>query len=228
MGWDNPDPQAAVRAVLLDGRAQFTRRLLYGDVIGAREILFRVLDVAPPSRIYFEVVQAALYDIGRRWEQGDVSIAQEHLATRIADVVMVDLAPSLPREEPRGRVAIVACAAHELHDIGSRIVADFLAADGWIVLSLGAMTPSGALAELAAARRADVVALSVTMADHLPDLARASMHLRALPQQPFLAAGGLAFAGRDAGVDLDLDLVADTPDALVRVLRERFPGGPGR
>ena len=177
MGSDNPDPQAAVRTALLDGRAQFTRRLLYGDAIGAREVMSRVLDVAPPSRIYFEVVQAALYDIGRRWERGEVSVAQEHLATRIADVVMVDLAPSLPREEPRGRVAIVACAAHELHDIGSRIVADFLAADGWVVLSLGAMTPSGALAELAAARRADVVALSATMADHLPDLARASMQL---------------------------------------------------
>ncbi len=195
--------------------------------MGARAVVLRTLHVAPPTRIYFEVVQAALYDIGRSWERGETSVAQEHLATHVAEVVMVDLAPSLPREEPHGRVAIVACAAHELHDIGSRIVADFLAADGWIVLALGAMTPSGALAELAAARRADVVALSVTMTEHLPDVARASVHLRALPQRPFLAAGGMAFDGKDAGADLDLDLVTEAPDALVRVLRERLLGGAG-
>lgn len=61
------------------------------------------------------------------------------------------------------------------------------------------------------------------MPEHLQDLVAAIEHLRALPHRPFLAAGGRAFEGKDAGRELDIDLIADVPDALVRVLRERCP-----
>ena len=63
----------------------------------------------------------------------------------------------------RGRSALVACAEGELHALGGRMVADFLDADGWDVLFVGALSPVERAGQYAAERGVDVVALSASL-----------------------------------------------------------------
>ena len=159
--------------------------------------------LTPPRRtgddvrsVYLEVLQPALYEIGRRWEEAEISIAQEHLATATTQSLMARLAERLDAgTDRRGRTRLVACAEGELHSLGGRMVADFLDADGWDVLFVGALSPVGALAEMAAERGVDVVALSASLSERLPEVAAAVRALRALDPRPLIAVGGQAFAG---------------------------------
>jgi MerR family transcriptional regulator, light-induced transcriptional regulator len=74
------------------------------------------------------------------------------------------------------------------------MVADFLDADGWDVLFLGALSPSTAVADLARSQAVDVVALSAALPARVPELANAVRVLRALEPAPVIAVGGLASA----------------------------------
>jgi methanogenic corrinoid protein MtbC1 len=174
--------------------------------------------------LYLEVLQPALYEIGRRWQEAEISVAQEHLATATTQSLMARLAGRLDgRATRRDRRALVACAEGELHSIGVRMVADFLEADGWEVLFVGALSPAGAVAEMAAAQRVDLVALSAALAQRVPEIATAVSALRALETVPVIAVGGQAFGG-DATLALatGADLYASNADEFVRELAILF------
>ena len=130
--------------------------------------------------LYLQVLQPALYEIGRRWEEAEISIAQEHLATATTQSLMARLAERLGTavaaartQRARGRAPRASCTRS-----ACRMVADFLEADGWDVLFVGALSPVGALAEMAADRGVDVVALSASLSERLPEVDAAVRALR--------------------------------------------------
>lgn len=214
---------AAAADALGDLRERCVERLIAGDAREARALVDEALERAPAAVVYRELLTEALYEVGRRWQHGEIGVGEEHLATGICEHVLPDLAARLPRAARRGRTAVVACAPWELHALGSRVVADFLDAGGWDVLSLGALVPAGVLVELTLARAADVVALSATTARSAEELEDVCARLARLPEAPFVAVGGQAFhdgadVGRMAGAERVL-----APEALVELLAERFP-----
>jgi methanogenic corrinoid protein MtbC1 len=191
-----------------DIRTRYVDAVVAGD-LAAAERLIEGVDV---RTLYLEVLQPALYEIGRRWEEAEISVAQEHLATATTQSLMARLAERLDGGPRRDRRALVACAEGELHSIGVRMVADFLEADGWDVLFVGALSPPVAVAELAAAQAVDVVALSAALPQRLPEIARAVEALRALETVPVIAVGGQAFGGdADVAIRTGADIYA--PDA---------------
>ena len=206
-------------------RERYVEALVDGDPAAAARILEAAADGADVRSLYLHVLQPALYEIGRRWADAEISIAQEHLATAMTQSLMARLAERLGTDLAgrRGRKALVACAEGELHVLGVRMVADFLDADGWDVLFVGELSPASSVAELAASHRVDVVALSAALSARLPEVATAVDALRALDPAPLVAVGGQAFGG-DAAVALrtGADLYATDAGALVRALEERF------
>ena len=215
----------AVRG-LTELREQYVQALVDADLAPARDLVGDAAAYRTPVRdLYLEVLQPALYDVGRRWECGELSVAQEHLATATTETLMVRLseglaAPGTPR---RDRVAIVACVDGELHALGGRMVADFLAADGWKVLYLGAVTPAEDLADLAQQRGASVVALSAALTDRLDRVRTAVDALRRVDPPPFVIAGGQAFQGDEARArETGVDAYVTGPTEAVALLADRF------
>src|SRR3954454_17181457 len=153
---------------LVDTYGVYVDALLRHDEAGARSAVHEALAAGADVRsIYVEVLQPALYEIGDRWAAGRLSVAAEHHASSITARVIAQLGERM-RAEPRdGRLAVVACSPGELHELGALMLADFLEAEAWEVLRLGASLPGEALAELVAEERPDVVALSTAMADRL-------------------------------------------------------------
>ena len=196
---------------MLDLRQRYVDALVAGDLASAERL---IEDSGTDVRtLYLEVLQPALYEIGRRWEEAEISVAQEHLATATTQSLMARLAERFDGDAPRrGRRVLVACAEGELHSIGVRMVADFLDADGWDVLFVGALSPPSAVAELAAAQGVDVVALSAALPQRVPEIVRAVAALRALAKVPVIAVGGQAFGG-DAEVAIGTGADLYAPDA---------------
>lgn len=205
-------------------RERYVEQLIAGQADDAQRLVAEALRVAPTEAVYEELIAGALHEVGRRWEAGEVSVAEEHLATGICEIVLPDMAVRLPRAPRRLRTAIVACVPGELHAIGSRFVADFLEAAGWDVLHLGAMTPADSLAEMVVARGAEVVALSATTPGRTIAIEDACRRLRALPRPPLIALGGQAFPTEDEALRAGGDIFVRSPDALVAALAARYPG----
>jgi hypothetical protein len=123
-------------------------------------------------------------------------VADEHLATEITLAQMERLRGHLvPPLTPAGR-ALVACVEGEGHGIAARMLADFLLIDGWSVDYVGTNTPTADLVDLVRRRRPDLVALSVTQAEHLPALGDAAKGLRRLSRPQGLAGGSRSAAAR--------------------------------
>ena len=167
------DRNAAVRAALDDGLA---RGLSVPD-------------------LYLGVIQPAQHRVGELWQENRLTVAHEHVATAISQLVMALAYPALPRGTPNGKRALVACVDDELHDLGARMVADFFEMGGFDVRYLGANLPAESLVGLVRDEQPDLVVLSITMAFHL-DAARDTVRqLReAGGDRLRLVLGGQAFA----------------------------------
>jgi methanogenic corrinoid protein MtbC1 len=188
--------------------------LTFGAPEEARRAVLAPLEAGIPVReIYLDLLAPALYEVGRRWEHGRATVAQEHVATAIVRSIMAGLADRAPHASSRRRRIVLACTEGELHDTGLRMVGDFLEGDGWEVVYVGPATPAPALAELVERVRPDVVGLSTAIAAHLPAARDALAVLRALPAPPYLVVGGAAYLGDEAGAAASVGADAYARDA---------------
>lgn len=184
---------------------------LHDLIAGRREACRRhvaalLAEGASPRELYIELFGASLYEVGARWERGEVSVAIEHIATSITEELLALTFPHAARREPVGRKAVVSCSANEFHQIGGRIVADSLEAAGWDVLFVGSGVPDGDLASLVAREAPDLVALSVSVRANLPRLVASARAVRvACPRVPIIL-GGQGLNGNGAAFVRDLAL----------------------
>jgi methanogenic corrinoid protein MtbC1 len=120
------------------------------------------------SEFYLKVVQPAMYEIGSLWQTGEISVAEEHLATSLMNRLiastysMIETVPSHPR-----RKAVVLSSQNEYHELGARILADLLELSGWNVSYLGANTPVSEVLKHLKKNIPFLLALSVTMSFNL-------------------------------------------------------------
>lgn len=142
----------------------FAEALLAGNQCVARNIVNGKLDAGIDLiEVDVAVMQPALYEVGQRWQNNRISVAQEHLATAICQTV---LAGALLRVEPApscGQRALFACVEGNFHALGLRMVADAFELAGWESAYLGADVPNPALLGQIASTRPDVVGLSVSL-----------------------------------------------------------------
>ena len=171
--------------------------------------------------LHLKVIQPCQHEIGRLWEENRISVAQEHLATAISQLVVAHMYRHLRRSPANGKLVIVACVEGEQHDLGARMAADFLEMEGFEVRYLGANVPTDSLLAMVTQKRPDLVGLSVTTAMRLPTFRDVVGALRAKcdPKLPILASGS-AFAG-NAAQNLPEGVVAGVGNApeMVRIAR---------
>jgi MerR family transcriptional regulator, light-induced transcriptional regulator len=204
--------------------AQYLRAALAGD---RREALRVVVEdgfdrgLAVPE-LLLRVITPAQYEIGRLWQLNEISVAQEHIATAISQLVVSFLYPRIERSPRNGKWVLVACAPGELHELGARIAADFLEMDGFHVRFLGANVPSSSLAKMVRDTRPDLVVVSAATSLCFPKLREMIERLREAggPALPILV-GGSALIWASA-CDVPAGAVHAPGDAwqLIRSARE--------
>jgi MerR family transcriptional regulator, light-induced transcriptional regulator len=164
----------------------------------------------PVAALYQRVVTPAMHELGRLWEKGVITVADEHLATAITFRVLAVLRPPelieqsfQPRsDKPR---AMLAAVQGEQHALGLRMVADLLEDAGYQIAYLGADVPSVALLQAIASLSPDLLAVSATMPEsgvRLEDVVEAvsTEHPRLK-----LLIGGQASASPEAGEATPVD-----------------------
>ena len=156
--------------------------VLGGDRFGASEAVFDALAEGVPIKdIYTYVFQRAQLELGRLWQSNRITVAQEHYATAVTQMVMSQLYPHIFSSEKNGRKLVAACVGGELHEMGMRMVADFFEMETWDTHYVGANTPPSSIVDAVSRVGADVLALSATMSFHVPEVSAVIEELRADP-----------------------------------------------
>jgi MerR family transcriptional regulator, light-induced transcriptional regulator len=176
----------------------------------------------PVKDIYRNVFQKVQREVGRLWLTNQLTVAQEHFITGVTQLAMARLYEHIFSGERPERTVVVACVGSELHELGARMVADFFEMDGWGTHYLGANTPTSAVVEAVQERKADVLALSATMAYHIDEVADVIADVRSDPTTAslYVLAGGYPFdVAPDLWLRVGADGTAQDADAAVRLAR---------
>lgn len=200
-------------------RARFLDAQLRGDRKHAAKIVIDdgLSAGAPVAELYEHVLGGAQREIGRLWQENEVTVAQEHMATAIAGLVLAQLFERASMAPRNGRLVLVACVEGELHDFPARLVADTLDLAGFSVRFLGANVPIDDLLAMIADAEPDLLALSATMSFHAPSLRRTVRAVRErFGAKPVIAAGGGALEWTPSlAAELGVDVTARTGNELV-------------
>lgn len=139
------------------------------DAAGAYRVTSRALGEGMSlAALYQEVVTPAMYELGRLWEKGAITVADEHLATALTHRVLAALRPpafvdqAFEGDSSRERVMLAAVQG-EQHALGLRMVADLLEDAGYQTIYLGADVPTGALLQAIDSLTPTLLGLSATM-----------------------------------------------------------------
>jgi MerR family transcriptional regulator, light-induced transcriptional regulator len=180
--------------------SQLAKRYLQALLEGQRELASRlILDAArtgtPIRELYLFVFERSQQEIGRLWQVNQITVAHEHYCTAATQMIITQLYPYIFSGEKTGRHVMTACAVGELHEMGPRMVCDFLEMEGWNTTYLGANVPVPALLRILEERRPDLLALSATMAYHLQVVRKAISDVRRkfTGEQLRIVVGGYAF-----------------------------------
>jgi MerR family transcriptional regulator, light-induced transcriptional regulator len=151
------------------GQGAFLTLLLNGNSRGALKLVLETVhDVAGLKRFYLDLVYPVLHRIGLLWERNEISVAEEHLATAIVGRIMAALYLRFAQPEAmHGKTAVVAAGPNELHEVGARVVADFLELVGWDVRYLGGNLSAQVILSTLKQLKPVVLFLSVTSVFHL-------------------------------------------------------------
>lgn len=146
------DPVAAawVRC-LVDGR----RHEVDGRLLGARARLGAWWRVA-------DELAVALAELGRQWECGRLTVAEEHVASDALARGLARVGDALPirLDGPR---CLLACAGEDEHTLGLSLAELCLRELGWTTLWLGRRTPVAELVRLVRGGQVSMVSLSASM-----------------------------------------------------------------
>lgn len=218
--YDQPCPQRRDEAL------PYASAALRGERAGAMALLDDALArEATLSRVAVHVIQPAMYEVGRRWQENTVSVAQEHLATALSQSWMARARSMATAAPDNGGRALFTCLSGNHHVLGLRMVADAFELDGWATHCLGADTTLEALLANVRQLRPHLVGISASLPQHLRGLRDAVTGLRTElgADCPRLVVGGLAlnqFPRLAAWVGADL-LGTDAVAAVAQVTPPR-------
>ena len=170
-------------------RAAFGAAAEASDVQALARVVDQSLALGTLEDAFGNVLAPALVDVGARWARGELTVAQEHLASGAVRTALQRLLADA-RATVRG-LAVLACAPGERHEIGLLMLAVLLRADGWQVAYLGADTPFADAVALAAALSADALCFSATSAVSAEELAQ-ELGRAVLPRHLTVLVGGAA------------------------------------
>ena len=155
------------------------------DEPAAQAVLDRLVSDLSLTTVLRDAVLPFLADLGQRWEQGTVTVAQEHFASNVIRGRLAGLARGWGNGH--GPRAVLACPPGEHHDLALMAFGIVLNRTGWRIDYLGINTPIEELTGTVDARLPDLVVLAATLSETLGPL---TAQLIALAQRAPLALAG--------------------------------------
>lgn len=207
---------------MIDERARqqitpYLERALQGASHEAARVALDLLDSGvPESAVIGDLLAPAQQEVGDRWQSNELTVADEHLATGVAEVALHALAGTVTAPATAGFV-VVACAEGDWHSIAAHMYAEQLRDRGFAVAFLGASTPADHVASFVARHHPDALAISCNLPLFYAGVTRLAdaAHLHGVP---VLAGGRSLDGGPERALRIGADGWAGDLDESVKLL----------
>lgn len=172
--------------------------LIEGNREKAYEHIFNLVQSGMAVRaVYATIFEPCLKEIGRQWEVDKIDVSLEHYFSKATESLMAQLYPHIPKPKKKKGTAVLVAAGGELHEIGIKMVADYLEEAGWEVDYLGVYTPTTNLVMAIERRNADILAITASMSFNVDAAANMIRHIHSSISRKKRAirimVGGMAF-----------------------------------
>ena len=206
-------------------------RLLAGDGSGAWWLIEERLGAGmDPAEVLTGLLSPAIRSIGSRWAEGDLTVADEHRATAVAQRIIGRLGFRFGRPGHTRGTVVLTSPAGDLHMLPVAIVADLLRWRGFEVVELGANTPADALVNsLGSVDRLVAVGIASTTTGLDEEIIRTVKAVRARCPDATVLLGGSAIRSaahsRQLGADIWTGKEGSTVVEVVESCADKAPVG---
>jgi excisionase family DNA binding protein len=168
----SPRPPMKGRALSRSSATRFTELLLGGEEKEAEAFLIHAyMEGVSLVALFDKTITEALHEVGELWFRGTITVADEHLATRVVLSALQKLRSVVVPAEPTGMKAICCGIDGDLHELPVHLAEIILETEGWDTRNLGPSTPLFSLREMVTQHRPQLVCIS---ARGIADLDRAT------------------------------------------------------
>lgn len=168
--------------------------------------------------LVFSVIQPIMYEVGNKWENGELTIADEHLiAKRMEKFVSSLIKPTQIRPS---KTIILAPVEHEQHNLPLLTLELLLVEKGCNVINLSRTINILSIISFIKKMKSkpDWIFFSATMSAYINNLRMDILSLRKEFHQLQIAVGGQGFATIDPKDFTEADIVVKTDEELVEFL----------
>ncbi|MCA1850607.1 MAG: B12-binding domain-containing protein, partial [Acidobacteria bacterium] len=168
-------------------------------------------------------VTGAMDRVGELWHGGEMSVADEHLATRTTTRALEALRAAVGRKHTGSQTALCCATEAEFHELPVLCVQVLLESEGWDVKNLGAHTPFFALTDAVEKYRPHLVCVSSTIHNALDRSAREYEQFQAAVRScgARVVLGGEGFRDEAVRRRFPADLHAENFSQLLEFIRVR-------
>lgn len=175
--------------------AVLTNLLLKGDHINAWKLIAKCHDESLDPLILFEkLFTPAMAHIGLLWEEDQITVADEHLATSTCDHVLSRYQQFLLKDREKSvsdyKKGMLLCLEDELHYLGLKMVSILFELHGYKTRLFGANLPLEYALKTAADWHPEVIGLSFSLRKHADRLTQYIQELEKLDYSPEVIVGG--------------------------------------
>ncbi len=152
----------------LENQRQFYEHLLNGDRFNASLVVTRLMESSTdPWMVYKYLFVRTLNQLGCYWDQGKIDIHEEHRISNLIEMILSQVYPYIASSKKRDAIILTLSPNGEQHGITSRIMSDYFEMAGYRTYHLGIGLPCGEVIKAIQSSGAAVVAISVTLKEHL-------------------------------------------------------------
>lgn len=173
--------------------------MINADRSGAAGIIGQALaEGIEPQQVIADILDPAIVQLGRLWEEETMSLAQNFVASKIAEDTLLRCIPDRTDKSHTKGAVVIGNIEDDFHSLGRKTVSLFLSAAGWDVHDLGNDVPAEELLEKALEVGACVVGASAMMQTTALNIRKLRQLIdeRGLTGRVKLAVGGAVFNWR--------------------------------
>jgi len=185
-------------------------------------LIKRYLDGESLESIFDNTIAEELRIIGDLWEKGEVSVAEEHLASRTVSYALFKIRAVLAARDQNQKVAICFGIEGDQHGLATDLARTVFESHGWSVLNFGPNTPLFSLYFQIKCNEPDIVCIAGTI---LEDVERLTMDYSKFAKKaveisrPKFIIGGRAFRSEGIRERFPADFYPETFQDLADILR---------
>jgi len=143
-----------------------------GEEAAANFFITAHLEGKPLTEIIDRLICPAMQEIGELWHREEISVSQEHLATRTAISAIYKLRSALPVPKMKDGLAVCCAMEGDLHELPTLLAQIAIENEGLEVINFGAATPLYCLADEVVRHSPNFVCISAAVINDLERLSR--------------------------------------------------------